>query len=121
MQTRPGRPSHLSMERSGVFDEWSDESTLRRFIPPRTVDIDWSLVDPTAGRPFGFAREGVPLRVRAAGVRIERRMRGRQRAWVRLSDGQWRALVDVTFASANGQSALALTMMVVPDALHLCT
>lgn len=104
-----------------ALDMWSDRTTLRVIDPPRPVSVDWSQVDPTAGRPPGFARNPPPLRVRAGGVRVEPRMSGVQRAWLRLCDGQWRALVEVELTSANGRSRLALTILVVPDAIALPT
>ena len=101
------------------LDMWSDRTTLRMIDPPRLVSVDWSQVDPTAGRPPGFARQPPPLRVRAGGVRVEPRMPGTQHAWLRLCDGQWRALVEVEISSANRHSRLTLTMLVAPDAIEL--
>ena len=103
------------------LDAWSDRTTLRIIDPPRPVLVDWSQVDPTAGRPPGFARDPLPLRVRAGGVRVEPSMPGKQHAWVRLCDGQWRALVEVEISSANRHSRLTLTMLVAPDAIALPT
>ncbi len=94
-----------------------DESTVRRFDPPRPVEVDWTRIDPHAGRPYGFAPTGVSLRVRAAGAHLHARMPGRQWAWLRLTDGQWRALVDIEIASANGQSALMIRILVEPEAV----
>lgn len=104
-----------------AFDMWSDRTTLRIVDPPRLVLVDWAQVDPTAGRPPGFACDPLPLRVRAGGVRVEPRMSGVQRAWLRLCDGQWRALVEVEVSSANRRSRLTLTMLVAPDAIALPT
>ncbi len=128
----PGFPSEHCAPRShdttrsieNVFDRialdtWSDRTTLRIINPPRPVSVDWSHVDPTAGRPPGLARQPLPLRVRAGGVRVEPRMSGVQHAWLRLCDGQWRALVEVELSSANRRSRLTLPLLVVPDAIEL--
>lgn len=124
--TAPRAATTLPRSIEYVFDRialgmWSDRTTVRIIEPPRAVSVDWSHVDPTAGRPPGFARDPLPLRVRAGGVRVEPRMPGVQHAWLRLCDGQWRALVEVEVTSANARSRLTLTILVAPDAIALPT
>jgi hypothetical protein len=112
----PATHSTGRIEQVFPLGRWVDESMVRRFDPPRPVEVDWSRIDPHAGRPYGFAKAGVSLRVRAAGAHLHARMPGRQIAWLRLTDGQWRAVVDIEIASANGQSALMIRILVEPDA-----
>lgn len=126
LPVRAPRPATWTLPRSiecvfdpRALDMWSDRTTLRIIDPPRPVSVDWSQVDPTAGRPPGFARQPPPLRVRAGGVRVEPRMSGVQHAWLRLCDGQWRALVEVEVSSANRHSRLTLTMLIAPGAIEL--
>lgn len=59
-----------------MFEAWPDERTLRVFDPPRLVVLDMVRFDPTSGRPYSAAPEGVSLRVRASGARIESVMPG---------------------------------------------
>ncbi len=68
-----------------MFEGWPDGRTLRVFDPPRPVVVDMVRFDPTSGRPYSAAPEGVSLRVRASGARIEAAMPARQLAWLQLS------------------------------------
>jgi len=100
-----------------MFEQWSDRTTLRVLDPPRPVSIDWRTVDPAAGRPPGFSDKPLSLRIRAAGARVDAQMNAQQLGWLRMSDGQWRALCAVDIRSANNLSRLRLTLLVPPDAL----
>ncbi|MYR08962.1 hypothetical protein GTV32_22780 [Gordonia sp. SID5947] len=101
------------------WDLWPDRRTLRLCEPPRAVVVDMSVLDPTAGRPVGFAPSQVSLRVRAFGVRVEREMPARLVAWLQLCDGQWRALCELPIQSVNGVSRATVTLWVPPEAMRL--
>jgi hypothetical protein len=95
-----------------MFDGWtvSDEyPTL--FLLSRPVWVDTARVLPASG----IRQDELPLWVRASGVRIEPRIRGRQTAWLRRSDGGWLAVVEVSAASANGQSQISTTLWLTPE------
>lgn len=84
--------------------------TLRRLQPPADVLVDTSHVLPG---PSGFTRaDGLPLRVRAGGIKLEGTMPAALHAWLRVSDGRWLAQVCVPARSANGRSGLELWLWV---------
>jgi len=77
-------------------------------------------LDPNCGRPYSAATEGVSLRVRASGARIEPTMPARQQlAWLQLSNGLWRAICELTVSSANRVSSMTLTLWVLPEAIRV--
>jgi len=97
-----------------MFDQWriSDEyPTL--FLLSRPVWVDTARVLPGSG----IRQDELPLWVRAGGLRLEPRVSGTQRAWVRRSDGGWISVVDVAAASGNGQSRLNMTLWLPPDVI----
>ena len=65
----------------------------------------------------GIRQDELPLWVRGFGLRLEPRMSGTQRAWVRRSDGGWISVVDVAAASGNGQSRVNMTLWLPPDVI----
>lgn len=89
-----------------MFEGWPDGRTLRVFDPPRPVVVDMVRFDPTSGRPYSAAPEGVSLRVRASGARIEAAMPARQLAWLQLSNGLWRGICEMQLRSANRTSSM---------------
>lgn len=102
-----------------MWESWPDQRTLRLFTPPRPVVVDMVRLDPNCGRPYSAAPEGVSLRVRASGARIEPTMPARQLAWLQLSNGLWRAICELTVSSANRVSSMTLTLWVPPEAIRL--
>ena len=76
------------------------------------------LVDPTAGRIDHRSNSSHPsLKGRASGLRFERVQDGHLLAWIRLADGQWRALVAIEMDSANHRTCLTIALYVPPDAI----
>jgi hypothetical protein len=96
------------------LDDWTEQfpenAILRRVSPPRPVTVDMGRVFP--GEPGLACADGLSLRVRAGGIRLEQMMRGTLRAWLRCSDGRWLAQVCVPVNSANGYSHLNLRLWV---------
>ena len=69
-----------------MFDQWRvSEEYPTLFLLSRPVWVDTSRVLPASG----IRQDELPLWVRASGLRLEPRMSGTQRAWVRRSDGGW--------------------------------
>lgn len=100
--------------------EASDAGIVRVFDPPRPVLVDMRAVDPTAGQPAYASNPHHPsLRVRAAGIRFEPEVHGRQWAWIALADGQWRALVSVSLESANRQTRFETMLYLPADAIRI--
>lgn len=92
-----------------MWESWPDQRTLQLFTPPRPVVVDMVRLDPNCGRPYSAAPEGVSLRVRASGARIEPTMPARQLAWLQLSNGLWRAIgVAVVLAEFRADMASLL-------------
>jgi hypothetical protein len=106
--------AHIGTIIEHMFDEWrlSDEyPTL--FLLSRPVWVDTARVLPASG----IRQDELPLWVRASGLRLEPRMAGTQRAWVRRSDGGWISVVDVAAASGNGQSRVDMTLWLPPEVI----
>ncbi|MEY1677796.1 hypothetical protein AB4Z55_26845 [Gordonia sp. ABKF26] len=98
-----------------MFEEWSDQRTLRVFDPPRPVWVDMT----AAGMAGGFTPANtVPLRVRTGGARLEQRMQGWQHAWLQSSQGKWWAVVSVRVSSANEQSHALIALTVASGAIR---
>ncbi|WP_072814956.1 hypothetical protein [Rhodococcus zopfii] len=101
------------MSESGL-DTWVEPfpevPILRRLQTPVAVLVDISRVLPGAA---GFTRvDGLPLRVRAGGIRLESLMPAALHAWLRAADGRWLAQICVPVRSANGYSGLDLWLWV---------
>lgn len=102
-----------------MFEAWPDGRTLRVFDPPRPVVLDMVRFDPTSGCPYSAAPEGVSLRVRASGARIESVMPARQLAWLQLCNGLWRGICEMELRSANRTSSMTITLWVPPEAIQV--
>ncbi|WP_336794133.1 hypothetical protein [Gordonia malaquae] len=107
---RTGAPVSLS---------WNpEEGCVRAMERPRRVLVD--------GRALGgasvllFADPKPTMGVRAGGLRVLGENPGWQLAWVRVSSGQWVALVTVSISSANEATSVRdLTLLVGPDDVRL--
>lgn len=87
--------------------------------PPVAVEVQMRSVDPDAGRPDYSSNAKHPsLQVRASGIRFEAVENGWLLAWIRLSDGQFRAIVAVELRSANKRTALDIQLYVRPGAVR---
>ena len=96
------------------LDDWDEQfpgmPILRRPPEPIEVMVDVSRALP-AGR--GFTRvDGLPLRVRAGGIRLESVMRASLHAWIRVCDGRWLAQVRLPVRSSSGRSGAELWLWV---------
>lgn len=116
----PRAPVSDAKSRTGapVCLKWDTSDVVRTCDPPAPVLVDLRSVDPHAGRPAYRTVQPPSLRVRASGLRLERDVEGYLLAWIRLADGQWRALVNVELRSANQQTILSMTLYVQPDAVR---
>jgi hypothetical protein len=68
----------------------------------RRVDVDAQVVFPEAAGSLNL--NGVSLAVRAAGLRFEPTMPGRQIAWIRCCTGGFLGVVEMTAHNADKQS-----------------
>ena len=96
------------------LDAWDEQfpgmPILRRPSEPVEVIVDVSQALP-AGR--GFTRvDGLPLRVRAGGIRLESVMRATLHAWIRVCDGRWLAQVRLPVRSSSSRSSAELWLWV---------
>lgn len=96
----------------------SDPGLATIFDPPRPVTIRTAMFDPTVGVPPGLAETPPTLKVRAGGVRLESTSLGRQVAWLRTYDGQWRALVAIELTSANARTRIETHLWLPPEAIR---
>lgn len=87
-----------------------DPGMIKSFDPPRPVVVDTQAWDAHGGRPPGFNAHPPTLAVRAGGIRLEPAMLGHQVAWVRIFDGQWRALITIDLTSANRSTTVRSTL-----------
>jgi hypothetical protein len=78
----------------------------------RDVVVDAARLFPPSGR----RADCIPMWVKAFGVRLEPQMVGRQKAWVRRSEGSFLGLIDLPVTSANGFSHLVMSLWVPSDA-----
>lgn len=109
--SRTGPPVRLQWERGSDVARICD--------PPVPVLVSMRAVDPGAGQPDYSSNGSHPsLRVRAAGIRFEPVESGYLLAWIRLADGQWRAIVSVELRSANQRSSLQTTLYVAGEAVR---
>lgn len=101
-----------------TFDHWMSSAAYPTlFSVDRDVYVDLTRVFPTLGS-VARRQDGLPLWVRACGLRLELQIPGRQVAWVRRADGGWLACVVCCPTSANGQSRLRMQLWVEPEALR---
>jgi hypothetical protein len=111
LQSRTGPSLHLQWEVGGG-GVWICD-------PPVPVEVQMRSVDPDAGRPDYASNANHPsLRVRAAGIRFEPIEPGWLLAWLRLADGQFRAIVSVELRSANQRTVVAMHLYVRPEAVR---
>lgn len=109
--SRTGPPLRLQWE--------ADSGGVRVCDPPVPVEVQMRSVDPEAGQPdYGTKANHPSLRVRASGIRFEAVENGWLLAWVRLADGQFRAIVAVELRSANNRTALHIQLYVRPEAVR---
>ncbi len=110
-----------------MFESWfaSPDVYARRvlqvFDPPRAVLVNMAVSLPG---PIGeeIATRSPPnLAVRAAGLRLETWMPGRQIAWARTSTGRFWAVVAVEAWSSNALSRLTMHLWTTPEAIVLDT
>lgn len=91
-------------------EQFPDMPILRRPPEPVEVVVEVSRALPAGG---GFAGvDGLPLRVRAGGIRLESGMRATLHAWLRVCDGRWLAQVRLPVRSSNGRSSAELWLWV---------
>lgn len=106
-------PLYVSSE-SSEHAGTADSVRVRADVP---VWLAVHAVDPDAGRPPGFAPDRPSLRVRADGIRLEASVPASLRAWIRLDDGQWRAVVVARLASPNGSLRVDVPFWCRPEAI----
>lgn len=111
ISSRTGPPLRLRWE--------TDGGGVRLYDPPVPVLVSMRSIDPAAGRPdYESSTTHPSLRVRAAGIRFEPVESGYLLAAVRLSDGQWRAIVHIELHSANGRTGIQVPLWVQPEAVR---
>lgn len=111
--SRTGPPLRLQWEERG------SGGVVRLCDPAVPVIVSMRSVDPAAGMPDYRSNQTHPtLGVRAAGIKLGMTEEGFLLAWVRLADGQWRAIVAIDLESANGRTGLQLTLYVRPEAVR---
>ena len=99
-----------------MFDRWQNSGEYPTlFQVNRQVWVDMPRVLPTSG----IRQDELPLWVKSYGLRLEPRMSGTQRAWLRRSDGSWIAVVDVQAASGNGHSQVSMTLWLPPEVISI--
>jgi hypothetical protein len=97
-----------------MFEKWrvSDEyPTL--FLLSRPVWVDTARVLPASG----IRQDELPLWVRAAGLRVEPRMLGRQTAWLRRSDGGWQRSSRSAQPARTANLGLSTTLWLTPEVI----
>lgn len=101
-----------------MFDGWQQDCeypTLYRMERDVVVDVL------RAFPGLAFRRQdGVPLWLKASGLRLEPSMRARQVAWIRrASDGGWLAVVLMPAVSGNGKSHVTMQLWLESDVIDI--
>lgn len=117
LNTELGGPACDLVSRTGppVRIQWEPgrNEMVRICDPPIPVLVSMKDVDPSAGAlDFKSNKNHPSLRVRAAGLRFEPVEPASLLAWVKLCDGQWRAIVLVELHSSNGRTGLTIPLYV---------
>lgn len=92
-----------------------DNTVFKRYDPALPVHLDWTRALPLARSSTRPDR--LPLRVLAAGLRLEAIMDAELISTVRLTDGQWLCQVRLTAASGNGHDTMTMHLWVPADAV----
>lgn len=86
------------------------QGTRRRPDAPVPIWIKLAYVLPPSPRPGGL--NGVPLRVRAAGIDIAKTVPGVLLAWHQTITGDWWALATFELTNRSGRPGLVVTQLV---------
>ncbi|MEV4728757.1 hypothetical protein [Saccharopolyspora sp. NPDC049426] len=92
------------------------QGTRQRPDAPVPVWIKLAYVLPPSPRPGGL--DGIPLRVRAAGIDITKIVPGVLLAWHQTITGDWWALVTFELTNRSRRPGLVVTQLVPPAAVR---
>jgi hypothetical protein len=97
-------------DRFGLWTSSAEYPTA--FRVDRDVIVDIARLFPPSGR----RADCIPMWVKVFGVRLEPHMVGRQKVWLRRSEGSFLGLIDLPVTSANGFSQLVMSLWLPSDA-----
>jgi hypothetical protein len=94
------------------FGSWNSSPEYPTlFRVDRAVIVDTTRLFPTSGK----RADCIPMWIKAFGMRLEPNMVGRQKAWLRRSEGSFLGLVELPVTSANGFSKLLMSLWLPSD------